>query len=234
MQASRGKAIWLLNPDTITSKGTPRELLDALNQYPRAGAVGPRIVREDGRIDPLSVRRYPTLFSDLLEKCGLPGLAGRITHIDLETTECPSVPLLSGAGMCLRRQALAEIGWLDESFILYGEDMDLCRRLWAGGWEIRYCGAAHITHAGGGSSRQCPEEAGILAISSMARYLRKHHGPAHAGAYRAAIAILSAFKACLFALAGSLAPSRETRRRFRQKARLHRRLLVAWRWETRL
>jgi GT2 family glycosyltransferase/SAM-dependent methyltransferase len=232
IEASSGSSIWLLNPDTATPQATPGLLIDALNQQPRAGAVGPRILCDDGQIDPLSAREFPTLFSDLLEKCGLPGLSRRVTRIDLNTTTCRAVPLLSGAGMCLRRQALDAVGGLDEEFILYGEDMDLCRRLWASGWEVRYCGAVHLTHTGSACSRQRPEEAGIQAILSMARYLRKHHGPVCAAGYRAANEALSILKVGMFSLASRVAPSQEARGRYRGKARVHRRLLAAWQRET--
>jgi len=227
IEVSKGEYIWILNPDTIVPETTPRKLIEVLRDNPRAGVAGPQVLSDDGTIDPRSARKFPTLCSDLLEKCGLGRLSERATRIPLDEAGTRPVPLLSGAALCARRQALNEIGGLDESFLLYGEDMDVCRRLTAAGWQILFCGDAQLTHLGSGSSRQCANEAGILAILSMTHYLEKHHGRLYAGRYRVAVTMISGAKVTLFALAGCLAPSHNARQRYRQKTRLHLRVLHA-------
>jgi len=232
-EVSQGRYVWMLNPDTIFTETTAYDLVQALDIHPRAGVAGPRILNEDGTMDPRSARKFPSLLTELLEKCGLQRLSTRMTRLPLDEAGCQPIPLLSGAAMCVRRKAMEEIGGLDESFLLYGEDMDLCRRLSAAGWQILYCGDARLSHSGSGSSRQCPDETGILAILSMGIYLRTHHGSTHAGLYRVAMTLLSAAKIMLFAWGSGLAPSHGARQRHRAKVTLHRRLLRTLREEMR-
>lgn len=227
IREAHGRFIWLLNPDTILQPSTARALMACLEQHPRAGVAGPRILQPDGITDPLSARQYPTLASELLEKLGLRRLSMRCTRLRLHWAECRPVPLISGASMCLRKEALDEVGSLDESFFLYAEDMDLCRRLQAAGWEVLYCGCAELTHLRAGSSAGRPDEAGIEAILSMAKYFHKYHGPFVARVYRGCLLLLCAIKWALFAAGSFLAPSREMRQGARRKVNLHRRLIAA-------
>jgi len=217
----RGQFLWLLNPDTCTSSDCPSALLVCLKERPRAGAAGPRLQDVAGQPDPRSARRFPTLLSEWVEKAGLRRLALHLTDLRLDEMACRPVPCVSGAAMLVRRSAWLALGGLDEAFFLYAEDLDFCRRLATAGWEVWYCGAAAITHVGGGSSGQQPETAGVNAILSMATYFQKHGGGLYGSLYRAGVAALSLLK--LLACA-PFAPFWAAARR---KAALHCRLIVA-------
>ena len=222
--ASAGRYVWLLNPDTIVHRSTARQLVACLDGHARAGAAGPRLAA-DGSTDSRSARGYPTLLSEIAEKCGLRRLAVRLTALNMDWEDTRTVPLISGAAMCIRRQALEEVGPLDEDLFLYCEDLDICRRLSTAGWEIWYTGGASVTHPGAGSSRQCPDEAGVVAILSMAAYLRKHHGRLCATVYRAFIVAASIAKTGLFALLERFHMSQARRAECAHKVRLHRRII---------
>ncbi len=250
--AARGEFLWLLNPDTIPTAQCVAALLECLRRQPRAGAAGPRLLDVGGATDPRSARRYPTIWSDWAEKAGLRRLALRLTRLPGAWDESRPAPCVSGAALCVRRAAL---GWgpdpmrpgawpadgqdahkgrcyrgtdvLDERFFLYAEDVDLCRRLDAAGWEVWYCGAATLTHWGGGSSAGAAEAAGIAAVVSLGRLFEKWEGRRRGDAYRVGIIILSALK---LLLAAPAAPFWATARR---KVGLHRRLIAALRAELR-
>jgi N-acetylglucosaminyl-diphospho-decaprenol L-rhamnosyltransferase len=229
LAAARGEYLWLLNPDAAPDPDAARRLLQALDEHPRAGAAGPRLLHPDGSFDRRAARRFPTLLSAWLEQAGLRRLSERLTRLpgrQLDAGACRPVPLLSGAAICLRRAALEQVGGFDEVFFLYGEDLDWCRRLAAAGWQALYCGAARVAHAGAGSSAGRRDDAGIDAVLSLAAYFRKHDGPAAGLAYRAGVIAFSALKAAGAVLWTSLTRSEQARR----KAALHCRLIASlWR-----
>jgi GT2 family glycosyltransferase len=223
--AARGEFLWLLNPDTVPTAECIAGLLDCLRRQPDAGAVGPRLWDAAGVADPRSARRFPTLWSEWAEKAGLRRLALRLTRLPMRWEECRPAPLISGAAICLRRSAVgcapgAPPNLLDERFFLYAEDVDLCRRLGAAGWEVWYCGTAALTHFGGGSAAGS-EWAGVTAVVSMGRLFEKWEGRRRADAYRAGVMFLSGLKLLLFAPAALLwEPAR-------RKVGVQRRLIAA-------
>jgi len=230
LKEGQGRYLWLLNPDTIVLPTAARELVAGLERHRGAGVAGPRLLQTDGTTSGVSARKYPTLLTELLEKGGIRHLASRSTRLNLEWNECRHVPLVSGAAMCIRRAALERVGRLDESFFLYAEDMDLCRRLQAAGWQVLYCGSAMLTHWGGGSSVNDPEGAGVEAVLSMAKYMRKYHGTIYAALYRLSMTAISAAKLLLFGYVAVLGPSGQIRIHARRKIRLHRQVLASmWR-----
>jgi N-acetylglucosaminyl-diphospho-decaprenol L-rhamnosyltransferase len=228
--ANRGLAaascdlLWLLNPDTRVLPDTLRRLIDCCQAHPEAGMVGAHILDLSGATDRRSAYRFPTIASALLEQAGLRPLAASLIDMGPDWRQVFYCPVISGASMLMRREVLDIVGPLDERFFLYSEDVDLCRRLWAAGRPVLYCGAARLTHVGACSSAGCADEAGIQAILSMQRYLRKHHGSATAEVYRAAVLLISLLKSVIFRIGGLFVPAA------RRKRRLHCRLMRSvWR-----
>ncbi|MGC8827162.1 MAG: glycosyltransferase, partial [Anaerolineae bacterium] len=218
VRLARGEYLWFLNPDAAVAPDAVAELLKAMAEHPRAGAAGPQLLRADGKPYPLSARRFPTLWTELLEKTGLRGASFSRLAL-LLGDETAEVPAVSGAAVCMRRPAWEEVGGFDERYFLYAEDMDICQALRAAGWKVYYVGRARVMHQGGGSSAQCPEEAGIHALVSLLRYFRKHHGRPAGHAYRWMITLLSLMKMAVWGPAGLLVPAA------RAKAALQRRVL---------
>jgi hypothetical protein len=81
-----------------------------------------------------------------------------------------------GACLLVRRAVLDEIGGFDEGFFMYSEEMDLCRRAVAAGWQVVYLPEAVVTHHEGKSSEQAVAARHIHFHSSRVRYVRKYHG----------------------------------------------------------
>ena len=152
--------VLLLNPDTLLPPDALAEMVRFMAARPRCGSAGPRLVRADGSLDRACRRSFPSPEVSLYRLTGLSFLFpknprfGRynLSHIpDTETIELDSVV---GAFMMMRREALADAGLLDESFFMYGEDLDLSYRIKAAGWENWYNADVTVLHYKGESSKQ--------------------------------------------------------------------------------
>jgi hypothetical protein len=199
-QAGSSPFVLFLNPDARAEPDTVLQLAAVLGSQPKVGAVGPRILEEDGTLD-LSQRRFPRLRSTYAQALFLHRLFPKATWVDEVVHdvalygESRVVEWISGACLLVRRDALERIGGWDEGFFLYSEDKDICRRLWDAGYEIRYEATATVVHAGG----QSAPRSGLLPTlaASRIRYARKHHGTAVAMLERIGIAFGDATHAAL-------------------------------------
>jgi hypothetical protein len=169
--------ILLLNPDARIGAADVDALAAVLDGDPRAGLAAPRILDVDGSLE-YSLRRFPRRRSTYAQALFLhriwPNAAWTDELIrDRAAYERPqSAEWVSGACMLLRREALAAIGGLDESYFLYCEDIDVCARLREHGWDVRYEPAATVLHEGGASRPR--DELLALYAANRVRYARKH------------------------------------------------------------
>jgi N-acetylglucosaminyl-diphospho-decaprenol L-rhamnosyltransferase len=146
---SRAPYVLLLNPDTVVLEGALDILLETLEGDPRAGACGPRLVREDGSFQ-VSFGGRVSFFREAIQKT----LLNPYYAIRLGSMRRPRrVGWVSGACLLARRAALDEAGGFDEKFFLYFEDIDLCRRLTRRGWKVLFVPRARVFHLGGAATR---------------------------------------------------------------------------------
>ena len=180
-----------VNPDARISPAAVQRLATAFDSA-RVGAVGPRIVDTDGALD-FSQRRFPRVGSTFARTLFLHHVFRRARWTDdlirdgAAYDSARSTEWLSGACILARRDVLERLGGWDDDFFLYGEDIDLCTRIWNDGFEILFDPAAEAVHVGGASadrSRLAP----VLAESRI-RYARKHRGERAALLIRAALAL---------------------------------------------
>jgi GT2 family glycosyltransferase len=175
-----GRHLLLLNPDTVVKPGAPEALVEFLDAHPEAGAAGPRLLNSDGSLQ-FSCRRFPTPIAALLRNTALGRLVGRnrfsdaYLMADWDHKSSRQVDWISGAAMCIRREAWEEVGGFDEGFFMYAEDMDWCLRAHALGWQVHYLPEASIVHHIGRSSDQRPVAMVWQFHRSMARFYRKHY-----------------------------------------------------------
>ena len=194
-RAGSAPYVLLLNPDARIDGASIEALARRLAESPTLGAVAPRIVDDTGALD-WSQRRYPRLRSTFARAFFL----HRLFPIASWTDELirderayarPGAPdWVSGACILLRREALERVGGLDEGFFMYAEDIDLCRRLRAAGYELRFEPAATVEHEGGASVPRT-DLLPVLAQSRM-RYAAKHRGRLGALLERTGIALEAA------------------------------------------
>ena len=169
--------VLLLNPDARIGPKGIRALARALEDDPGAGIVAPRIVTSTGSVD-FSQRRHPRARSTFARALFLHRLSPRSAWADElvrdeEQYRRPgTAEWVSGACLLVRRAILEQLGGLDETFFMYSEDADLCRRTWNAGYSVRFEPAVTCVHEGGASAsrgRLLP----VLAASRI-DYARRH------------------------------------------------------------
>jgi len=185
IRRSSGRHLLLLNPDTEIWPGAPETLVRFMEEYPQAGAAGARLLNPDGTLQE-SCHPFPTLGREVWRLFHLDALWPRaryeMTRWDLETPR--PVDAVQGACVMLRREALEQVGLLDEDYFMYTEEVDLCYRLRRGGWRIYWAPQATVVHYGGQSTQQMPAEMFLRLYESKLFYFRKHHGRQAARAYK--------------------------------------------------
>lgn len=178
----RGRFILLLNPDTEVRPGAVAALLEFMAEHPRVGLVGPKLLYPDGTVQP-SRRRFPGLAVLFTEgtfiQWHFPGLGifRRFYCHDLPADAPHPVDWVTGACMLVRREAVEQVGPMDERFFMYSEELDWCRRLWAAGWQVYYVPGAEVVHQEAASSRQDPVRQRANFYASRWKYAAKYYGP---------------------------------------------------------
>ena len=170
-QAS-GEYVLLLNPDTEVAKGTLRGVLDFMDAHPKAGGAGVKMHNTDGTLAPESRRALPTPWVSCLKMLGF---TKRYYMSHLPWDEPGQIEVISGAFCMLRHAALDEIGLLDETFFMYGEDIDLSYRLTKAGWENWYLPFSIIHHKGKSTQKSDYRYVHIF-YQAMLIFFRKHYG----------------------------------------------------------
>ena len=182
MAAASGDYFLLLNSDAWAEEGAVDSLLLFAVAHPRAGLVGPRARNPDGTRQ-LTVRAFPTLWRLATEYFFLRKLAPRSRALNAfyaggrDLSRAQTVDWLMGFAMLVRREAIEAVGGFDESFFMFSEETDLCRRLWHAGWEVWYAPEAEFMHVAGAShgGRMFEEN-----VRGHLRFLTKHRGAAYA------------------------------------------------------
>ncbi|MGD0260546.1 MAG: glycosyltransferase family 2 protein [Verrucomicrobiota bacterium] len=180
ISASSGQYVCLINSDTKVLPDCITRLVDYCEAHPKGGMVGPRIIGGDGKLQ-RSCRGFPSIWNmfcmalaldRLFPSCKL--FTGYLLRHWPQDSVGP-VDILSGCFWLVRRQALEEVGLLDESFFMYGEDMDWCKRFWSHKWKVVFVPLAEAIHYGGASSSKAPVQFYVERHRADLRYWRKHH-----------------------------------------------------------
>lgn len=176
--AAKGDTILVLNPDTEITAGAVDRLLMTMEERLHVGIVAPRLVYPDGKAQP-SCRRFYSVSSALgrrLPLC-LSWRRAAQQHIiaDLSGNQPCEVDWVIGAAMLFRRTTWQQIGGFDESFFLYFEDVDFCKRVWLAGMRVVYEPRAVVVHEYRQASRRCSglSTAGLRHAVSGLRYAAK-------------------------------------------------------------
>jgi GT2 family glycosyltransferase len=179
--ATTCRFVLVLNPDAWPVGDAVARLLEAAEQTPRAGIVGPRLVDERGERQ-LSIRGFPTVWRLATEFLFLRWFAPWSRALNafygarVDPRKRAEVDWLMGAAILVRRSALDEVGAFDPAFFLYAEEVDLAYRMRREGWTTVYEPAATFVHVGGASTSRRPAEYYRELIRSHVRFLDKHRG----------------------------------------------------------
>lgn len=184
IRRSTGEYVLLLNPDTIVGEDVFAGCIGFLDSHPDVGATGVRMLYADGQFAMESRRGLPTPFTSFCKMSGLCALFpksrlfGRYYMQYLDAGEASPIEVISGAFNMMRRKALDQIGLLDETFFMYGEDIDLSYRMLRGGWQNYYL-PLNILHYKGESTQKSSFRYVHNFYNAMLIFFNKHYGKAY-------------------------------------------------------
>ncbi|MBR4155483.1 MAG: glycosyltransferase [Bacteroidales bacterium] len=205
IRVSTGEYVLLLNPDTVVEDDTFTKTIEFMDSHPDAGGLGVKMVDGKGRFLPESKRGLPTPATAFYKMFGLAKLFPHskrfaryyLGHLDNE--EINEVEILSGAFMLMRRETLDKCGLLDETFFMYGEDIDLSYRIILAGYKNYYYPKIRIIHYKGESTKKTSVNYVLVFYKAMEIFVRKHFATKGAKAYSSLINVAIYIKA-FFAL----------------------------------
>lgn len=177
---ARGRHVLLLNPDTVVSEDTFVKCVAFLDSHPEAGALGVRMIDGSGKFLPESKRGLPTPAVAFYKMSGLARLFPKSKtfgtyHLSyLSEFETHEADILSGAFMMIKREVLEKTGVLDETFFMYGEDIDLSYRIVKAGYKNYYFADTTIIHYKGESTKKHSVNYVRIFYQAMAIFAKKH------------------------------------------------------------
>ncbi|MCB0641990.1 MAG: glycosyltransferase, partial [Phaeodactylibacter sp.] len=180
IRIASGKYVLLLNPDTVVKEDTFEKCLAFMEAHPEAGALGVKMIDGSGNFLPESKRGFPTPFVAFCKTFGLSRLFPKSRlfnryHLGfLDMDENHEVDVLSGAFMLMRMEALDKVGLLDETFFMYGEDIDLSYRITLGGYKNYYFSDTTIIHYKGESTKRGSLNYVRTFYNAMIIFAKKH------------------------------------------------------------
>lgn len=203
IEASTGAYVLLLNPDTVVQEDTFRKCLDFLDNNPNTGGLGVKMIDGNGNFLPESKRGMPTPIAAFYKIFGLSTLMPKSRvfgkyHLGfLDENEIHDVDILSGAFMMMRRSALEKVGLLDETFFMYGEDIDLSYRITKGGYKNFYFPKTAIVHYKGESTKKGSLNYVFVFYRAMIIFSKKHFDSNQASIFNLIINLAIYFRAFL-------------------------------------
>ncbi|MFN5629028.1 MAG: glycosyltransferase family 2 protein [Bacteroidota bacterium] len=203
IKESNGKYVLLLNPDTLVEEDTFEKIIKFMNEHQDAGGLGVLMVDGKGIFLPESKRGLPTPMVAFYKIFGLSALFpkskifGRYHLGYLDKNKTHEIEILSGAFMLIRKKVLDEIGLLDETFFMYGEDIDLSYRITKAGYKNYYFPETKIIHYKGESTKKSSVNYVFIFYRAMIIFAEKHFSQKNAKTFSALINLAIYLRATL-------------------------------------
>lgn len=190
-----GRYIFFLNSDTTVPQGTLSALVKFMDEHPEVGVVTPYVeIASTGQFDPDTSRRIPTPWSAFWQLFGRMGIGGYHQKVDFNKPS--EIEATSGAAMMVRRIAADQVGWWDERFFFYGEDLDWCYRFRQAGWKVVLYPQVKIIHHKGASSglkkvsatvstasKETRRKMAVASTQAMRLFYQKHYALKYPGLF---------------------------------------------------
>lgn len=207
LSIATGDLILFLNPDTIIAEDSLALSVRFFNDHPDCGALGVKMIDGSGKFLRESKRSFPSPLTALFKLFGLSALFPRsrvfskyhLGHLDNDQDH--EVDVLAGAYMMIRKKVLDKIGGFDETFFMYGEDVDLSFRIQKAGYKNYYFSGTTIIHFKGESTKRGSLNYVKMFYNAMSIFVRKHYGGTRAGVFSAAIHFAIWTRAAISAIA---------------------------------
>ncbi len=203
IKLAKGKYILLLNPDTVVEEDTFEKVISFMNTHPDAGGLGVKMIDGKGTFLPESKRGLPTPWVAFYKIFGLSKLFpnsktfGKYHLSYLNENEIHEIDVLAGAFMLMRKSVLDKVGLLDETFFMYGEDIDLSYRIQLAGYKNYYFPETTIIHYKGESTKKGSLNYVKVFYNAMIIFAKKHFPGGKAGVFTILIQLAIYFRAFL-------------------------------------
>jgi GT2 family glycosyltransferase len=181
LERCQGRFVLMLSSEVTVGPQAVGRMADFLMTRPDAGAVGPRLLLPEGRLDPDARRAFPMPRTMFYRTVGLSKLFpksprfGRYNMGHVPESDVHEMDAGSGACLMVRMAALDRVGFFDPRYFMYGEDVDLCYRLKLGGWKVFYLPSAGATHHVSPATPATERQMSYERHRSMWTYHFKHH-----------------------------------------------------------
>lgn len=193
LEYARGEYILFLNPDTIIAEDCFEKCIAFFETHPDGGAIGVKMVDGSGNFLKESKRSFPSPLTSLYKLFGLSLVFPKskvfsryhLGHLDKDNDH--AVDVLAGAFMMIRKKVLDEVGSFDETFFMYGEDVDLSYRIQKAGYKNYYFAGTTIIHFKGESTRRGSLNYVKMFYKAMSVFVHKHYGGTRAGIFNTSI-----------------------------------------------
>ncbi len=198
-----GELSLLLNPDTVVEEDTFTKVIRFMDEHPEAGGLGVKMLDGKGRFLPESKRGFPSPEVAFYKAFGLSSLFpnskafGKYHLGYLDKDEIHKVDVLAGAFMLVRTKVLNEIGLLDETFFMYGEDIDFSYRIKNAGYENYYYPDTRIIHYKGESTKKQSINYVFVFYQAMIIFAKKHFSAKKAAIFSFLLNLAIYFRASL-------------------------------------
>lgn len=193
LSEAHGKYILFLNPDTIVAEDSFFKCVRFFEEHTDCGALGVQMIDGSGKFLKESKRSYPSPLTSLFKLSGLARafpksrIFGRYHLGHLDPAQTHEVDVLAGAYMMVRRDVLDEVGSFDETFFMYGEDVDLSYRIQHARYKNYYFPGTTIIHFKGESTKRGSLNYVRMFYNAMSIFVHKHYGGTKAGIFSAFI-----------------------------------------------
>ena len=209
---AEGRYCLLLNSDTIVRPHALRTLVNFMDNHPDVGACGPRLVNPDGTLQ-RSCRSFPSLWRHFCDMSGLENLFPNSVFGNFEKRfdhdRDAEVDQPMGAALLVRSDVIRQVGYLDEQFKIYYNEVDWCKRIKDSGWKISFVRDAEIVHYGGKTTEitnRSMEQFDEMTRNTL-RYYEKHSGFAGVAGYRMLLVAGFSVRVALWTIVSMLRPS---------------------------
>lgn len=195
VRKTKGRYVLFLNPDTVLPRNALKMMFEFMEGHLDVGVASPRLELADRSLDEASHRGFPTPWNAFCHFSGLRSLfpqsrlfAGYTMGWLLEETAPHEVDSVTGAFLFTRRQVGEKIGWWDEDYFWYGEDLDFCYKVKQAGWKVMFLPQISTLHYRGVSSGikkhsrelatsnpETRQKATLASTEAMRVFYRKHY-----------------------------------------------------------
>jgi GT2 family glycosyltransferase len=185
INVAKGRYVLLLNSDTIVLDDCIANIVSFADTQPRAGVVGCRVLNSDRTLQPTCFM-FPSVLNLFLSSSYLYKLFpknrffGRERMTWWNANDVREVDIIKGCFMLIRREAIEQVGRMDENFFMYAEETDWCYRFRKSGWKVMFAPVGEIIHYGGQSTTQIPVAMIVQLRLSILKFIKKHYSwPSH-------------------------------------------------------